>query len=193
MTIRHWHWISGAICLVGMLFFAITGITLNHAADIGSQARTQSFELEVPTELLSNCCEESQVWHSLPAALRQWLAQNELKFPAAAKPEWDGTEIYAFHKSPGADRWIAIEPTSGELYGESTNRGAIAYFNDLHKGRDSGPYWKIFLDLFSVGAIVFCLSGLWLLAVQAKFRKSTWPYTALGIVIPIVLMIFLIH
>ena len=32
--LRTWHWISGALCLVAMLLFAVTGITLNHAAQI---------------------------------------------------------------------------------------------------------------------------------------------------------------
>ena len=31
---RQWHWISAAICLIGMLLFAVTGITLNHAGKI---------------------------------------------------------------------------------------------------------------------------------------------------------------
>src|SRR5690606_6670340 len=34
--VRQWHWISSAICLVGMLGFAVTGITLNHAGAIES-------------------------------------------------------------------------------------------------------------------------------------------------------------
>src|SRR3546814_10812573 len=29
-----WHWMSSAISLIGLLLFAITGFTLNHAADI---------------------------------------------------------------------------------------------------------------------------------------------------------------
>ncbi|MBU2328652.1 MAG: PepSY-associated TM helix domain-containing protein, partial [Alphaproteobacteria bacterium] len=29
-----WHWMSSAICLVGMILFAVTGITLNHAGSI---------------------------------------------------------------------------------------------------------------------------------------------------------------
>ena len=33
-TLRQWHWLSSALCLAGMLLFAITGITLNHAAQI---------------------------------------------------------------------------------------------------------------------------------------------------------------
>ena len=34
---RQWHWISAAVCLIGMLLFAITGITLNHASQIESK------------------------------------------------------------------------------------------------------------------------------------------------------------
>jgi len=29
--LRQWHWISSAVCLVLMLLFAASGITLNHA------------------------------------------------------------------------------------------------------------------------------------------------------------------
>ena len=29
-----WHWISSGICLIGMIIFALTGITLNHASQI---------------------------------------------------------------------------------------------------------------------------------------------------------------
>ncbi|WP_202804680.1 PepSY-associated TM helix domain-containing protein, partial [Novosphingobium sp. B-7] len=32
-----WHWISAAVALVGMMLFAITGITLNHAAQINAE------------------------------------------------------------------------------------------------------------------------------------------------------------
>ena len=38
-TLHQWHWISSAVCLVGMLLFAVTGITLNHAAQIDAEPR----------------------------------------------------------------------------------------------------------------------------------------------------------
>src|SRR5690606_16470761 len=37
--LHQWHWISSAICLVGMLLFAVTGVTLNHAAEIEARPR----------------------------------------------------------------------------------------------------------------------------------------------------------
>jgi hypothetical protein len=34
-----WHWINSAVCLIGMLLFAVTGLTLNHAAKIEAKPR----------------------------------------------------------------------------------------------------------------------------------------------------------
>src|SRR5690606_16849990 len=41
---RQWHWISGAVCLVSMLLFAVTGITLNHSAAIEARPETTTQE-----------------------------------------------------------------------------------------------------------------------------------------------------
>src|SRR3546814_1996679 len=57
-----------------------------------------------------------------------------------------------------------------------TDRGWIAYLNDLHKGRHTGAAWSWFLDLFAVACLVFSLTGLVLLqmhAGQRADRKST--------------------
>ncbi|HAS28949.1 MAG TPA: hypothetical protein DCS56_02430, partial [Alcanivorax sp.] len=35
--LHQWHWISSALCLISMVLFSVTGITLNHAADIDAQ------------------------------------------------------------------------------------------------------------------------------------------------------------
>ena len=38
-TLHNWHWISAALCLIGMIAFAVTGITLNHASQIPAPVR----------------------------------------------------------------------------------------------------------------------------------------------------------
>ncbi|MZE43442.1 hypothetical protein GTY49_10850, partial [Streptomyces sp. SID5477] len=38
--LHSWHWISAAVSLVGMILFAVTGITLNHAASIPAEPVT---------------------------------------------------------------------------------------------------------------------------------------------------------
>ena len=49
--LHQWHWISSAICLIGMILFAVTGITLNHAADIESKPAVVSKTAQLPDEL----------------------------------------------------------------------------------------------------------------------------------------------
>ncbi|WP_174297188.1 PepSY-associated TM helix domain-containing protein, partial [Sphingomonas bacterium] len=39
--LHSWHWISAAVSLTGMLAFAVTGVTLNHAASIPGGARVE--------------------------------------------------------------------------------------------------------------------------------------------------------
>ena len=69
---RQWHWISAAICMVGMLMFAITGITLNHAADIDAVPQLTNIEKTVPDDQLAllDSMEEGPV--TLPRSLRNW-------------------------------------------------------------------------------------------------------------------------
>jgi hypothetical protein len=94
---------------------------------------------------------------------------------------------------PGGDAWLRIDLASGEAEYERTDRGWISYLNDLHKGRHTGAAWSLFIDVFSVACIVFCVTGLVLLQLLANGRPSTWPLVALGVVVPALLAIFFIH
>ncbi len=76
---------------------------------------------------------------------------------------------------------------------ERTDRGWIAYLNDLHKGRNTGTAWSWFIDLFAVASLVFCLTGLVLLQLHARHRPMTWPVTGMGLVIPLLLALYFIH
>src|ERR1700712_1328590 len=52
-TLHHWHWISSAISLLGMLLFAVTGLTLNHATQIEAHPRVVDRKAQVPAALLA--------------------------------------------------------------------------------------------------------------------------------------------
>ena len=45
-TLHQWHWISSAVCLIAMLLFAVTGITLNHAGAIEAKPQTLNRNVE---------------------------------------------------------------------------------------------------------------------------------------------------
>ncbi len=191
-TLR-WHWISAAICLIGMLLFAVTGITLNHAGQIKAAPKTIERSGQLPAALLPDLRTAQAAQGVLPAATRKWL-RTELKIKAPAGPvEWSPGEAYVALPGPGSDGSVTIDTESGAVTADRTERGAIAYLNDLHKGRNTGPAWAWFIDLFAVGCVVFCATGLILLQLNAKARVSTWPLVAAGLVIPLLLAVFLIH
>jgi hypothetical protein len=189
-----WHWVSSAACLVSMLLFAVTGITLNNAGHIESEPVVSMQTINLPSAVLKSLhVEPGSIKAPLPIPVAAWVAKN-LDVDVADKPaEWSDGEIYVSLPRPGGDAWLTIDTESGELSYELTRRGWISYLNDLHKGRHTGTAWSWFLDVFSVAVLIFSLSGLCLLYMHSANRPSTWPLVGFGMVLPLVLAILFIH
>ena len=192
-TLHQWHWISSAVCLVGMLLFAATGITLNHASRIEAKPEVVNRTVQIPPALAGSFGDRAEGNAPLPPAVADWLG-DQLPVSIGRRPaEWSEEEIYLSMPSPGADAWLSIDRASGAVEFERTERGWVSYFNDLHKGRNAGPAWGWFLDIFAVACLVFCITGLFLLQMHAGQRRMTWPYVGLGLVVPLLLALLFIH
>lgn len=193
LDLKAWHWISSAVCLIGMLLFAITGITLNHAGSIEGKAQVVAQEYQLPDAII-NSLNNSNGSEHLPTSFVKWYESHTDGSIASLKQvQWSDFELYVLMPRAGGDTWFSVTLDTGEFYQEATHRGAIAYFNDLHKGRNTGFWWKMFLDLFSVACIVFTVTGLLLLKRYAKGRKSTWPLVLAGFAIPALVLVLPAH
>lgn len=190
-----WHWVSSAISLIGLLLFAATGITLNHAADIEASPSVVEKQAMLPEALRPEIAPddaEAGEKRPLPAGVVHWV-EREIGVPARRDAEWSADEVYLGVPRPGGDGWVAIDRTTGEVTSEQTDRGWIAWLNDLHKGRNTGAVWSWFIDIFSVACFLFALTGLALLWLHSKKRPSTWPLVIAGLVLPAILAVFFIH
>ncbi|GLK48361.1 membrane protein [Brevundimonas intermedia] len=192
--LHSWHWISAAVSLVGLLLFAFTGITLNHAASIPADPVTVEQTAALPAPLVERLADfPEETTDPVPDAVARWSAQT-LKAEIAGKPtETTAEEIYVALPTPGGDGWVTIDRSTGDVLHEKTTRGWIAYLNDLHKGRNAGGVWFWFIDVFAVACVIFALTGLGLMWLHAKGRPSTWPLAALGLLIPVVIALIFIH
>ncbi len=195
-----WHWVSSALCLFSMLLFAFTGITLNHAGQIRSASEVVERQVILPSGLLQQLTSgsgergSSARGEALPREIRHWLEAELDVSLGGRRAEWSDYEIYVGMPRPGGDAWLSIDRETGEVLFEDADRGLIAYINDLHKGRNTGTVWMWFLDIFSVAAILFCLTGLGLLLVHARRRPMTWPVVLSGIALPVLLaLVFVAH
>ncbi|MGU3628627.1 PepSY-associated TM helix domain-containing protein [Comamonas sp. C24C] len=199
--LHEWHWISSAICLIGMLLFAVTGFTLNHAGQIESKPKVESRDAQLPPNLLEKlqqaqkqgveAADKSAV--GLPAEVDGWLVQQIKVSAKGFAVEWSEDEAYVPMPRPGGDAWLRVDLKEGSVEYEKTDRGWISYLNDLHKGRNTGGAWSLFIDIFAIGCLVFCITGLLILKMHAQRRPMTWPMVGLGLVLPALLVLLLVH
>lgn len=189
-----WHWVSSALCLIGLLLFTVTGFTLNHAADIEGTPQSKEVTGQLPASLLPMLEKSAPQGDkaALPMPVAAWL-EDQFPVRARGEAEWSDAEIYLAAPRPGGDAWLTIDRASGAILGEISSRGTIAYLNDLHKGRNSGTAWSWFIDLFAAASLIFAITGLFLLQLHAAKRKSTWPIVALGLAIPAAIAVITIH
>jgi len=198
-TLHEWHWVSSALCLIGMVLFSITGFTLNHAGSIEAKPKVSSRSGAIDDPLRARLVRQlssvkaNKGKAELPQELQAWVQKQWAIDTAGREAEWSDDEIYLSLPRPGGDAWLRLSLADGEIEYERTDRGWLSYFNDLHKGRNTGAAWSWFIDLFAAAALVFSVTGLFILKMHAGNRPFTWPMVGMGLVLPVLLALLFIH
>ena len=200
-TLHEWHWVSSALCLIGMILFSVTGLTLNNASLIEAKPKITSLRATVDDAMRARLEQQAaEVRRAttkgkapLPTELQAWIRTTWQVDTGTGEAEWSDDEIYLSLPRPGGDAWLRLSLPDGEIEYERTDRGWISYLNDLHKGRHTGSAWSWFIDLFAASCLVFSVTGLFILKMHAAKRPSTWPVVAGGLVLPLLLAILFIH
>jgi hypothetical protein len=196
-NLHQWHWISSALCLLGMFLFSITGITLNHASQIEAKPAIVRKQAQLPAPLTKQLRDYAAAHDGarepLPANVEQWLLDTWKVQAGGRAAEWAADEVYLPMAKAGGDAWVRIALEDGAAEFENTDRGWISWLNDVHKGRNTGAAWNWFIDIFAGACLVFCITGLLILKFHAANRPFTWPMVGLGILIPFVIALLFIH
>ncbi len=196
-NLHQWHWISSALCLLGMFLFSITGITLNHASQIEAKPVITRTLANLPTPLTAPLRDYAAAHDGakapLPPAAAQRLKDNWKVQAGGRAAEWSVDEVYLPMAKAGGDAWVRVALEDGAVEFENTDRGWISWLNDVHKGRNTGTAWNWFIDIFAGACLVFCITGLLILKFHAANRPFTWPMVGLGILIPFVIALLFIH
>lgn len=196
-ALHQWHWISSAFCLVGMILFSLTGITLNNAALIEATPVVTTVKAGLPPavqkelERLVGARDGREAF--IPPGVVSWVRDQHGVVLAGVLAEWSLEEVYVSLPRPGGDAWARFSLTEGEFEYERTDRGWISWLNDLHKGRHTGVVWSWFIDLFAVACLVFSVTGLLILRYHASNRPATWPVVGFGFLVPALIALLLMH
>lgn len=190
---HNWHWMSAALSMIGMLLFAVTGITLNHAASIPATPVVLAYKAQLSAPSIAALARPHAENAPIPAPVAMEIGKRIGLDPTGKAGEWSDDEIYIAMPRPGGDAWVSIDRASGAVTAETTDRGWISWTNDLHKGRNSGSAWSWFIDIFAGACVLFTLTGLVLLYMHAKPRPLTWPLVGLGLMAPLLIVLLFIH
>jgi len=186
-------YISMALLFV-VLFFSVTGITLNRPELFeSSQPNIQRSTLTLPTSLFT--IQDGRL-KADETAFETFLFEE-----ANLSGVPSGLDIYAEiedgelligevsmdFKGPGYNASVFVDVTSEFVEVETTNYGVIALLNDLHKGRNSGEVWKWFIDITALLMIFFVLTGVCLLLPKKKTLNTSIKWTVFGSVISLVI------
>lgn len=168
--------------LGSVLFFSVTGITLNHP-DWFTEGIGHATEAEGNVDVRWVKPPQSPPDSGDPAALvaRLEVVEHLRKAHgvrgALATFTADDRECVVTFKGPGYSADAFIERETGRYKLTEARRGIVAAINDLHKGRDTGPAWSVLIDVSAVVLTLASLSGLVLL-FYIKRRRIPGVVTA---------------
>lgn len=158
-----------------LFFFAITGLTLNHADWFTKQQRTVQIRSVMNAKYLARDVAKLEVveylrnTHGIHGAVKDFRIED--------------TDCSVSFKGPGYSADVFIDRATGRYELTETRMGFVAVLNDLHKGRDSGKAWAAIIDL-SAGLMTFVsLTGLLLIFFLQKKRFSGLLVAAAGAVL----------
>ncbi len=179
---RWLHIYLSMFSLAIVLFFSVTGITLNHPDWIFANAeRSQQVEGQINPQWLKRSAgpavpDPSHEVTKLDVV--EHLRRTHGIAGALAEFRVDDQECLVAFKGPGYAADAFIDRESGHYKLTQTYHGVIAVLNDLHKGRDTGPIWSVVIDVSAVLMTVVSLTGLVLL-FYLKLRRGPGLIVAL--------------
>lgn len=184
-SLSRWlHVYLSMLCFLVVLFFAVTGVTLNH---------TDWFDgKQVERKVNGNV---QPAWVNTPDTndvkkleIVEWLRKKYDIKGYVSDFLIEEEQCSVSFKGPGYSADAFISRKDGTFQLTELRLGIVAVLNDLHKGRDSGKGWSWLIDVSAVFLILVSLSGLAMLCFLKKKRVN-------GMLIAIVggLIVYLIY
>ena len=179
VLVRWLHIYLSMISFAIVFFFAVTGLTLNHADRFSSQLHSTQEKGSLNPDWVKTPdtakIDKLKIVEHLRTANNIHAALSDFRI--------DDAQIVVSFKGPGfaADAFISRE--TGEYDLTKTNAGFVGLINDLHKGRDTGVGWSVFIDVCAILLALVSLTGLLLLLFLKRKRLSGLLVAAAGLLI----------
>lgn len=167
---RWFHTYVSMLGLGALLFFSVTGLTLNHPDwTLGGRRRESTVRGRVePGWLVLGADGKSADPLNVVETLRR-----QQGIPGLVDDVRDEESVLTLaFKGPGSSADVTLQRTTGDYEATVVLEGPVALLNDLHKGRHTGSTWSVLIDLVAGLLTLVSVSGLWLLVYVKRRRAS---------------------
>lgn len=178
---RWLHVYTSMISLIVVLFFGLTGLTLNH-----------------PSWTLGDHTDRTTSTGTLPAAfsnggnvdfltVSEFVRSEHGVSGEVSAHELSGNEGTISYRAPGYAADLFFKVDSGEYRLVVEQQGFVGVMNDLHKGRDAPGSWKWVIDISAGLLVLVSVTGLGIQVFQRKRRTRALIFAGVGLVVVVVL------
>jgi hypothetical protein len=175
-TARWLHIYLSMVSFAVILFFAATGLTLNHPTWFANQQKTDERHGVVTAELLRASGGEQ----ADKLGIVEMLRSRERVHGAVSDFRVDDQQIAVSFKAPGYTADAFIDRATGKYDLTEVRSGFVAVVNDLHKGSETGAGWRLLIDASAMFLVLVSLTGLLLICFLYKRRSSGLILAAAG-------------
>ena len=158
-----------------VLFFAVTGLTLNHAEFFNGEAKTIQSKGHVDASWVAEDVKKLEVVEHLRSADGVKSAMSDFRI--------DDAQCQVSFKGPGYTADAFIDRTTGNYDLTVVRSGIVAVMNDLHKGRDTGAVWSNIIDVSASLMTLVSLTGLVLIFFLQKRRMNGLIAVGIGAIL----------
>ncbi len=182
------HVYTSMIALVVVLFFAVTGLTLNHpdwtfGDDVDTTTVTGSFPFS--TELVGS---DGTVQGVDFLSIAEYVRDDYGVVGSVDSFDVTNGEGSIAFVNPGYRADLSFDVDTGTFDLTVEQQGWVAVVNDLHKGRSTGVAWRWLIDVAAVFLIVISVTGLVMQLFLRKRRRSALLVAGAGLAITVVMV-----
>ncbi len=173
---RWMHLYVSTVSFTIVLFFAATGLTLNHADWFEKNPKLTKSEGKIEQRWIKSL-DTSQI---KKFEIIDYLQSNRHLGGHLQDFRIEETSISVSFVGPGYSADVRIDRNTGAFTALETKFGFISKLNDLHKGRDTSKSWHLIIDIAAIFMSLISLSGFLMVFFMGKKRLGALLFILLG-------------
>lgn len=186
---RIWHGYLSAFAFAALLFFATTGLILNHPDWFAGDApplEEMTFEL---TQAQLQQVRDSAAPAEFIAAI---AAEHATLYGEYKDGTVAGDQVFVRLQGARGSADIRANTTDGSVAVTAEAASTVAVMNALHRGETAGAAWRLLIDVMAIVLIVVALAGYAIFLSMSGKLRTALLISAASIVVAIVMFFALV-